>query len=686
MRRFAIGLGVAVAGLLLLLGAVWLVLRSIDWNEYKEPIARAAYDATGRQLDLGGDLSLEIGFTPGVRIEGVRFANAAWGSRPQMASLEQLVVRLELLPLLSRNVVVDRVEVVGLDVLLETRSDGVANWQFESAGEPAPPPAGDAGEAQAPPFATLLRSLRIENAVIGVRDRRSGSEQRIAIARLVAETAGADAPTHLELDASYADSPIQVRGDLTGVSGLAAGAPLGLDLTLAAGGAQGSLRGQVATPLEGSGLDLEVALEGSSLAAMSALSGGDLPDIGPYRVSLALRGGGERFAIEKLDLHVGESSLAGDVKIDLSRKRPRIEAKLASPLLAAADFQESGTAGEGSGAEAKSDRVFSQDPLPLEGLGAADASVSLSAGEVRAGGLSIADLALELRLAKRKLRIDPLRARVAGGRAAIRASLDAGAETPAATLAVELRELVLGELLRSQGSEILSEGPLDLDLEVAGAGASVHEIMASLEGSLGLRMGRARVEDEWVGLALSDVSELADAVATRRGGEIGCALASLPIRAGVARPDALVVDLGSVALFGAGQVDLGSERIDLRFDRQSYRRSASRALPPFLVRGTLAEPKPGLDPAATASHVIDLASAILGKDKKDAKDGEAGKAPAARPASCAELLASYRAAGAEPASTSDVASQAADLVGGKTGKKAKKVVEGLKGLLEPRPR
>lgn len=698
MRRFSIIVGLLVAFLLGVVAVGWVALQSIDWNDYKAPISQAAFDNTGRQLDLAGDLSLEIGLTPGVRIASVGFQNAEWGSREDMVTLEELVVRLELLPLLSGDVVVDRVDLIGLDVLLETNADGVANWSFEppepsdatddTAGAPPVDSPTDSDDPAADPVTTLLRSAWIENAKIVVRDQATGAEQRVEVAKLLAETGEARGPLSLELEASYADSPITAAGEVTGLPDLLGGGPLGLDLEISAGGGSIEVKGTVSEPLEAPVLDLDLRLEGDSLAGFDPIAGSALPDLGPYRVALKVAGGGDRFAVSGLDLQVGESRLLGDVTLGLAGVRPRIDAKLTSPLLDAADFQGSSGAAEAgerrdatappvtpaTAPETAPARVFSPDPLPLDRLDALDADITLAAAQIRSGDLVLSGTELRLQLKDRKLRIDPLTTQIAGGRTTASATLDGSRKSPPVSLSAHVRGLVLGDLMAAQGSDVLSDGPVDLDVDVSGAGASVRQIMAGLGGSLDLRMGPGTVNDEWAALAVSDVSSLVASASEERGARIGCVLADLRIREGVVRPDGLVVDLGSVALFGDGKIDLRDERIKLRFDRQSYSASAGKVLPPFEVKGTLAEPKPVVDASAAAGHVLDLAASILGKDEDDA-----GSAP--RPVGCDALLASYREAGKKPAQQADVATKAADLIGGKTGKKAKKVVEGLQGLL-----
>ena len=113
------------------------VLTSMDFNEYRGLIAEQVKAATGRDLTIAGDLRLDISLTPAVAVEGVTFANAPWGSRPEMVTLRRLEVEVELLPLLTGDVRVTRVVLIGLDALLETDAKGRGNWAFAAPAEAA---------------------------------------------------------------------------------------------------------------------------------------------------------------------------------------------------------------------------------------------------------------------------------------------------------------------------------------------------------------------------------------------------------------------------------------------------------------------------------------------------------------------------------------------------------------------
>ena len=127
---------IAAAGVVVVaVGAVATILLTTDFNQYRGLIADELKQATGRDVAIGGDFQLAISLTPTVAVNDVTLANAEWGSRPQMVTLRRLEAEMELLPLLSGEIRIKRIVLVGADILLERDKKGRANWIF---GEPEP--------------------------------------------------------------------------------------------------------------------------------------------------------------------------------------------------------------------------------------------------------------------------------------------------------------------------------------------------------------------------------------------------------------------------------------------------------------------------------------------------------------------------------------------------------------------
>src|SRR5215470_2878942 len=142
---------IGLAGLVVVVvGGAAIAIYSIDFNAYRATVADQVKQATGRDLKIAGDLKVGISLTPTVAVDDVTFANAAWGSRPAMATVKRFEAEMELLPLISGDIRVKRVVLKGADILLETDAKGQGNWAFGQAGgtaaQPAATPTGGAGK------------------------------------------------------------------------------------------------------------------------------------------------------------------------------------------------------------------------------------------------------------------------------------------------------------------------------------------------------------------------------------------------------------------------------------------------------------------------------------------------------------------------------------------------------------
>jgi len=139
MRIAKILMIVGIAVVLFIVGAA-VVLMNMDFNEYKPEIAAEVKKATGRDMTIDGDLRLNL-FTlnPGLEVDGVKFANASWGSRADMAVIKRFEVKVSIMPLLSGTLDVDRVVIEGADILIERNKQGQGNYEFTAADKASAP-------------------------------------------------------------------------------------------------------------------------------------------------------------------------------------------------------------------------------------------------------------------------------------------------------------------------------------------------------------------------------------------------------------------------------------------------------------------------------------------------------------------------------------------------------------------
>ena len=123
-------LGILAALILAVVITVYIVLSSYDFNSLKPTITKEVRDATGRELTLGGDIALKIGLIPSLVVEDVRFQNATWGSRPDLAKIKRFELQVALLPLITGDIRIRRLVAIEPDILIETDKSGKSNLEF----------------------------------------------------------------------------------------------------------------------------------------------------------------------------------------------------------------------------------------------------------------------------------------------------------------------------------------------------------------------------------------------------------------------------------------------------------------------------------------------------------------------------------------------------------------------------
>ncbi|MGH6946911.1 MAG: AsmA family protein, partial [Kiloniellales bacterium] len=143
MKKLLVGLAIGLgAVVVLLVAAVIAVPLLVPLETYRAQIEQQASKATGREVKIGGDMSLSILPSLAARVEEVTLANASWAAEPTMAKIGALDIKLQIWPLLTGEVAIDRFVLVEPVINLEVSEDGKTNWDFGGAQQPE---AGDGG-------------------------------------------------------------------------------------------------------------------------------------------------------------------------------------------------------------------------------------------------------------------------------------------------------------------------------------------------------------------------------------------------------------------------------------------------------------------------------------------------------------------------------------------------------------
>jgi AsmA protein len=209
LRRAFQWILIGVAALVVAAGlVVAYVAATFDPNDFKDRMVEAVQQKTGRTLLLEGDLALS--FFPSIGAKLGKTSLSEPKSTKQFAAVDSAVVAVKLLPLLSKQVIVDAIDLKGLRLNIERDRSGRMNFDdltgvdargTHSPGKPAHEPA--TPEAGTPVQVDIAR-VAISDADVTFTDQAAATRYRLSKLDLETGRIANGVSTPVELSATIA--------------------------------------------------------------------------------------------------------------------------------------------------------------------------------------------------------------------------------------------------------------------------------------------------------------------------------------------------------------------------------------------------------------------------------------------------------------------------------------------------
>ena len=316
--------GLAVPALLALV-ALALLWFFFDPDDYRAQIESRASTALGRRVRLTGALSWQLGRRIAIVSEGGEIANAAGFGPEPMARWTRIRLGVAARPLLDKQVLIDHIEVQGLQLLLQRDAQGRVNWAL---------PAGDAGGRGGQQAVSVrIAEVAVQDATLRYRDAGAESDWLVtslqASAKLPADfMAPAREFRDVAMRGRLAGGPVAQEGVAFELRAAALQlAPQQLLLpAFTARWADAMLEGEVTLQPDVPGIEAKFTLQAPSLRALLATIGVEPPPmrdtttLGALNLALALRYAAGAATVDGLSLNMDGTHLTG--RIELPRLQP----------------------------------------------------------------------------------------------------------------------------------------------------------------------------------------------------------------------------------------------------------------------------------------------------------------------------------------------------------------------------
>ncbi|MCZ4304680.1 AsmA family protein [Zoogloeaceae bacterium G21618-S1] len=617
--RIVVGLGLLVLVLMAALAAYLAFV--FDANDYRDRLSELVAEQTGRQLTLSGEMKLSVFPWLGFELGAAELGNAPGFSDRPFAALTAAEARVKLLPLLRKEVAVDRVVLKGLQLSLERRADGKTNWDDLVEPEVAHD-ANSAGPGEASgghPSALAVGGVDIQDAVIRWEDETTQAKHSLSDVDIQTGEIAPGVPFNIDLGASFSVSEpaIQGRFSASGKASLDLAAKrysvLGLRAGLKAEGAgvpggqvdAGLMADVVADLAQGTlsvkGLSLKAyevaltgALEGTGLMDAMVLTGPVVLEglnprdllarlnieaprtANPERLKRAalkatLTATPKRVALADLAATLDDSKITGQLEVaDLAKSALRFDVSMDAldidsylpPAVANGDA--------GSAAGAPGDDPAAAPPA-TGGLRALDATGRVRIGKLKVSGLQASAVDVGIKAAGGRIGVTP-KATLYEGRLDSPVNLDVRHKAPLIAIGGGVTDVQIGPLLRDlTGKPERLTGRARVSFDLKGTGLNAPALKRSLTGTTTLAVLDGAIKGVNIAQFLREAQaqltgEKVDQDSGPAQTDFSDLKASVRLGDGVARNDDLAMRSPLLRVGGTGTANLVSEAIDYRIE------------------------------------------------------------------------------------------------------------------------
>ncbi len=493
MKKLFIGLGAIVV---LLIVAVVAVPFLVPMDTVKEQLTAAVADATGRTLTIDGDFGLSVFPEIAVSADQVALSNAPGSADAHMVKLKELRVALQVMPLLGGNVKVDSFVLVEPEILLEVDKQGRPNWEM-ATGTAKPSdaaPAADGGSGGAPGALQdiSLGDVRLDRGRVIYRDLRTGEEQVLSDINLAVKLPGLDDPFSVAGDVTWNNEKIALTVDGRGLRAVLEGQPSPVKVAVDSKHINLTFDGQVQAP-QPLKVDGTLDVKSPSIRELAAWTGNPVEmagtGLGPFDLSGTVQVRDQAYAFNSAKLAIDSISGSGDFAVDMSSGKPSLKGVLALGELDLNPYLPPEQAGGDNGAAQPAAQAgerapagWSDEPIDMSGLHAANVDFKLQVQGIKVRDLKIGESAVNTVLKDGRLQVDLAQLKLYEGEGKGSIVVDARRKVPTIEETFSLTGVQAAPILHDAAKFDRIEGTASSNFTMRTRGGSERALVRNLNG------------------------------------------------------------------------------------------------------------------------------------------------------------------------------------------------------------
>jgi AsmA protein len=315
--------------------------------------------------------------------------------------------------------------------------------------------------------------------------------------------------------------------------------------------------------------DGKVAIASPDLRKLAAATGADLPAGEVYR-SFSLTGetagGTDRVALRNAVVQLDNLKGSGAATLLFGKDKPKLTATLRTDPLDVTPYALASGAPRDDAAKAP----WQSTPIDLAPLKLVDATLDLDAAGLRYQKFDFGPTRVGVTVNGGRMNADLRQTSLFGGSGALSVVADGSAAAPVLAIRANISGLGLQPLLQASSGFNRLSGNGDLIIDLTAQGATLAEVMASLNGQGALNMQNGQL----AGVDFAQLVNSARSAATQRqiplsafganaSTSFSAMKASFAVKDGVAAMGDMTIDASVMKISGGGSLDLGKQTLSL---------------------------------------------------------------------------------------------------------------------------
>ncbi len=607
------------------------ILVNLNFNDYRKDIAAEISKSIGREFKITDNLEIDIGMHPTIKASGITLDNTKWGRNKEMLTIDNLMLKFDLLSLFYGIVDIDNIEISGVNLLLEQAPSGIYNYDFnmtqkhddnDISNDNSNSDNDDIDKFIEQFKLPILRQISLDNIKITFFDAKVNSAKKLHIKQLALSSDGKDAPIEFIFDAVGDDNiSANINGALGSIAAiLSPSKTWNIDVNGNVAGFDININGNIKDPIAGAGIDLQINIIGNEISNIAKLFLFEMQPMGKFSIASKITGSiNENIRLDDFMVKIANSDIAGNLVFTPNGDKITINGELSSNILRLADFKiDSGRNStvkiKNSGEKFSNNKfIISDAPIDFKILKLINLDMKFDLAKVIFNNSILNDVEAQITIDDGKLTIDQMQIKDRDNNVALlNLSLDGDHKKPNFMVSVKADKFNIADILLMTNNPDMVDGMLSLYLRVQSSGKSTHEFAANLNGTVLAFSKNSLVDNKklrkLIGINSNMVTDILLGRSKDKIHSIYCMAFDSQINSGIVNLNTALIDTKITTISAKGDINLAKEILDVTL--MPHRTGAKLpTVAPILLSGNFKSPKYGL---SSTNALLGLANSLLG--------------------------------------------------------------------------